>query len=328
MNNPIKQAFDKQFSGIQMDEARMGRIRTVPVKTASPPLKKALVLAMALLIIMGAAYSASQYLGALDWQGNRTPPDKSEITPTHAPDSTAFDEEARLERLAHEALSRKPSEELWLARMGNGRWTTFFPKIRVNSLEEARELLAQSASPLRLPKAIPAEYAFNTGELSLYIDTENYDALKRLKDENPEPGLLLKGYRLPEKALGHFNGYILYFINRQGDSLRLEARMSSGKEDFGLWQGDSHQSLTIPGFENALIFEREGLNRLFARQAGFSPISACRMDYFTDAADRPDYPLEPELYSSVTYTLSNTTTSGEAASSEMLKALAGEYVNP
>ncbi len=215
-----------------------------------------------------------------------------------------------------------------LARMGEGGWLTFFPKIRVNSFEEAKKLLAQSGSPLMLPKNVPGEYAFNDGELSLYIDTRNYESLERLTDENPQPGLTLKGYRLPQEALGDFSGYTLHFVNKKGDQLRLQARMTGANENFGLWQGDNVKTITIPGFENALLFERKGWNQLFLKHAGFGPIGACRMDYFTIAPDRADYPLEPEKLTSATYTLHNNTASGQDVSSSILKDLADEFVKP
>lgn len=326
MNNPIKQAFDKRLADIRMDEAKMNRILSAEKpKTPRPrAFRKALVLALALVVIAGAAYSASQFLGTVDWRGNKTP-EELELTLTYAPDNPEDMEAQRLERLSREMLRRKPPEELWLARTENGGWLTFFPKTRVKSFEEAKKLLAGSASPLMLPDSVPAEYAFNGGELSLYINTPNYEILERLPDETPEPGLTLRGYRLPRAAMGDYSGYTLHFINKNGDALRLQAQMTSGNENFGLWQGDNVKTLAVPGFDNALLFERKGWNQLFLQQTGFDPISACRMDYFTMAPDRPDYPLEPEVFTSITYTLHANADSGEALSGEALMALAGEY---
>lgn len=330
MNNPIKQAFDKQFADIRMDEARLARLfHAHDKKTSRPrPFRKALVLALALVIVAGAAYSAGQFLGRVDWQGNKTR-EEPELTPTYAPGKPEDREEQRLERLAHEMLKQKPAEELWLARMGGeGRWLTFFPKIRVNSFDEAKKQLAGSGSPLRMPESVPAGYAFSDAELSLYIDTGHYKALEPLGEETPEAGLTLRGYRLPKEAMGDFSGYMLYFVNKKGDGLRIEARMSGGDEDFGLWQGDKVSPAAIPGFDDALLFERSGWNQLFLRQTGFDPISACRMDYFTTAPDRPDYPLEPEIFTSVTYILHNNTASGESISPDILKALANGFAKP
>lgn len=329
MNNPIKQAFDKQFADIRMDEARMARLLNAHgTKTSKPrPFRKALVLALTLVIVAGVAYSASHFLGTVDWHGNKT---REELAPapTEAPQTSDDTEAQRLERLAHESLHRKPPEELWLAKLENGRWMSLFPRIRVNSFEQAKKLIGESASPLMLPESIPGEYAFQDGELSLYIDTKSYEALEPLPGESPAPGLTLRGYRLPREALGDFGGYVLSFVNKAGDTLRLEARMSGGDEDFGLWQGDKVSPAVIPGFDNALLFERTGWNQLFLRQTGFEPVSACRMDYFTTAPDRPDYPLEPEIFTSVTYILHNNTASGESISPDILKTLAKGFAKP
>ncbi len=119
MNNPIKQAFDRQYADVQMDEARFNRLFTLSdQKSPKPrPFKKALALALALVVVAGVAYSASQFLGTVDWQGNKTP-EELELTPTYVPDNPVDMDAQRLERLAYEALGEKPPEELWLARMG------------------------------------------------------------------------------------------------------------------------------------------------------------------------------------------------------------------
>lgn len=329
MNEPIKQAFDKQLADIQMTEADLARLSQAPLKAASGsrPLRKVLALAAVLVVLAGAAYSASQFLGTVDWQGNRTA-EEAATSPTFSPESPAPQEEVRLERLAHEALSRKPPEELWLALTGEGRWMTYFPKIRVNSFEAARTLLANSSSPLRLPETLPPGYAFNDGVLSLYIDTRHYENLEALPEEHPEPGLTLRGFRLPKEALGDFSGYTLQLLSAKGDELRLQAQLSSAQESFGLWQGDSYKTAAIPGFAQALSFEREGVRQLYFQQTGFEPLSVCRMDYFTIARDRPDYPLEPEALSSITYTLFHRAPSGGGLSSDALMRLAEQFTKP
>ena len=297
MSNPIKKAFDNQLSGIQLDESKLHKARPNPGR----PLKRALILAAALVIVAGAAFSASQFLGTINWEGKKTP---VEAAPTPAPQAPQeeLDEQIRLERAAFEALKRKPTEELWLAKAGPG-WTSFFPKVLVNSLEEGRKLIEGSASPLKLPGSIPSSFAFNNGEFNLYIDEKNDGRLKSLGDESPDEGLMLRGFRLPDDALSDFSGYNLHFVNKHGESLHLEARMSSGNEEFGLWQGESHKALSIPGFENVLLFDRGSMWQIFAQQADFSPVSVCRMDYFTDSRTMEGYTLEPETYTSITYIL-------------------------
>ncbi len=327
MSNPIKRAFDKQFSAVRMDEAMMEKLGRENRARAPRPAGRVLRLALAMVLVAGAAYSASHFLGTVDWRGNKIPEDRA-VTPTEAPQTSADTEAQQLERLAIESLHRKPPEELWLAKLENGRWMSLFPRIRVNSFEQVQKLIGESASPLMLPEGIPGEYAFQDGELSLYIDTKSYEALEPLPGENPAPGLTLRGYRLPREALRDFGGYVLSFVNKAGDTLRLEARMSGGDEDFGLWQGDKVSPAAIPGFDDALLFERTGWNQLFLRQTGFEPVSACRMDYFTTAPDRPDYPLEPEIFTSVTYILHNNTASGESISPDILKTLAKGFAKP
>ncbi len=321
MSNPIKQAFDKQFADIRMDEGRLERLQnSTSTKTPRPaPFKKALVLALALIVVVGVGYSASQYLGAVDWQGNKTP-EETKQAPTDSPDVS--------QHMVHEALQRMPPEELWLAHTDAGIWTTFFPKIRVNSYEEVKELLARSDSPLMLPDNVTAAYTFDYGILSHYIDTRYYESLQRLADETPAPGLTLRGYRLSQEALEDFRYYSLYFVNKKGDQLRLDARLSGGQEDFGLWQGEKVKPIVIPGFDNALLFERNGAIQVFFQQAGIAPISACRMDYFTIAPDTDDYPLEPEIFTSVTYSIHYKTASGESVSSAFLETLAKSYTQP
>ncbi len=321
MNNPIKLAFDRRFSAIEMDETRLEKLsQAASAKTpGARPIKRALVLALSLLLVIGAAYSADLFLGIIDWQGNEIPPE-TEVMPTWTPNDTTGSSAEALERLAHEALSSKPPEELWLAQVEDS-WTSYFPKIRVNDFEQAQKLLRESGSPLMLPDRLPPDYTFSAGELSLYVGTEYHEALTWLGEEIPEPGLTLRGYRLPPEAMGDFSGYLLHFVNKKGETLRLEARLSGGGEDFGLWQGDSYQALDIPGFQRALILERSSGRQVFAQQTGFVPISACGRDYFTRGEDTPEnYPLEPEILSDVTYTLYATALSGEE-----MTALAAQF---
>ena len=228
------------------------------------------IAAAALLALTVTAFATGLVGGLVNWQGEIVSETENEPAPTPYPtNEMARDEE--LEDRVQSVLSSQKEGEVIVFRYGE-RAESQARVESVSSPEELSRRLEKEGSELSIPFELPAGFAFTGGWITLE-SAEGYGY-------TPEKTETLGGDALAEFYTavpgGDFVGsYLLTYQNEAGENVQILANLEENTDhnDFGLQEGESAESIDLPGMENALLFQGGDRSKLYMRKRLETPIS-------------------------------------------------------
>lgn len=307
---------DRSLSGIDFDARLSGgvmrRIENAEGETDNMKRKMAVLLAAALMLVLilaAGAFAAAYFSGSVDWFGNTVPP-TLEPGSFSTPVPTGPQEPAGVDLdLWEEMASQKPEDEIWIMEYDNGRGGGR-GSLRgiietVTGLDELRKRVSETNLPFVVPEQ-PDGYMFKGARLQFFIDEQALKGVTVLGVESPYAGMTLRRFRPDENIRRNIEHCSLWFEDANGNQISLYAWLASTETafGFGVKEGDTYETVSVPGMEKALYIKRKGIDEtLYLMQTGIEPIA-----YVSPFAINPDYQWgdDTQIFDAVTYDISST----------------------
>ena len=246
----------------------------------------AAIVAAACLALCGAGYAAGLFRQQYNWKGEAVGAPR--LVETVIPQDKVIG--IKSDTQAIQAIYNERADRELIAIQDAAGYHFSQRSESVSSMEELKEKLSAENSPIQVPYEIPEGYVLTSG----FVAYETTNGYKLNSSEVRSDGLVVERYSAPPEN-DFISYYRLDYENEAGDRIFIFAQMSQESAyDFSAMSGESVESITIAGMDEALLHKSAARTALSMLQYLDQPISY--VDIFTTHDDESESDPFTEIY--------------------------------